>query len=294
MFQTNITYEDLFLSTSIAVQLADREHQVRYTSKGAGTVPKEILAQADTAPVMLEQSVRLSAAAVRGGHIYWQEDVSELLSVQKDLEMTREELCNTGDVLKAEAKQKAYRLHLEEENRLYDLVETQTAPQVAVIRKLTAQLGQAEKLDEAKKLLGKIVVIGTYIKRRRDLILVSDRKQSICREELLLGIREFAENLRFYGVECAVHILNCESFLTETAGTVYDVFEAVIEAGIDTVSSILLCLKGQGNSLLFTICADCSGDLTALGETFPKMTVRQDEDGLWYLNRVFEEGGTGL
>lgn len=293
LFQTNITYENLFHSAAITVQLADREHQVHYTSEGARTVPKEILVQADTAPVMLEQSVRLSGAAIRGGHIYWQENVSELLSVQKDLEMTREELCDIGDVLKAEAEQKAYRLHLEEENRLYDLVETQTASQVAILRKLTTQLRQTEDLDEAKCLLGKIVIIGTYIKRRSDLILVSGEKQSIRKEELLLGIREFTENLKLYGVECAVQILNCETFLTETAGTVYDVFEAVIEEGIDTVSAILLCLEMQGNSLLFTICADCSEDLAILRETFPKITVRQDEDGLWYLNRVFEEGGIG-
>lgn len=208
--------------------------------------------------------------------------------------MTREELCDTGDVLKAEAEQKAYRLHLEEENRLYDLVETQTASQVAMLRKLTTQLRQTEELDEAKCLLGKIVIIGTYIKRRSDLILVSGQKQSICKEDLLLGIKEFTENLKLYGIECAVQILNCERFLTETAGAVYDAFEAVIEEGIDTISAILLCLAVQGNRLLLTICADCSEDLTILTETFPKTTVWQDEDGLWYLNREFEEGGISL
>ena len=294
LFQTNISYENLFQSAVITVQLADREHQVCYTSEGARKVPKEILVQADTAPVMLEQAVRLSGAAIRGGHIYWQENVSELLSVQKDLEMTREELCDTGDVLKAEAEQKAYQLRLEEENRLYDLVETQTASQVAILRKLTTQLRQTEDLDEAKCLLGKIVVVGTYIKRRSDLILVSGQKQSICKEELLLGIREFAENLKLYGVECAVKILNCERFLTDTAGTIFDVFEAVVEEGIDTISAILLYLEMQGSRLLLTICADCSEDLTILTETFSKLTVWQDEDGLWYLNRVFKEGGIAL
>lgn len=294
LFQTNTTYEDLFLSAAIKVQIADRDHQVRIASKGAETVSKEILMQADAAPVMLGQSVRLSAAAVCGGHIYWQENVSELLSVQRDLEMTREELRDTGDILKAEAEQKAYQLQLEEQNRLYDLVESQTASQVAMLRKLTTRLRQTEDLAEAKCLLGKIVVIGTYIKRRRDLILVSDQKPRIRREELLIGIREFAENLRLYGVECAVQILDCESFLTETAGIVYDVFEAVIETGIDTISAILFSLKMQGNRLLFTVCVDGSEDLTVLGEMFPEIAVRQDEDGLWYLSRVFEEGGTGV
>lgn len=294
LFQTNITYEDLFLNSAITVQFADREHQVRYASKGAKAIPKEILVQADTSPIMLEQSVRLSGAAIRGGHIYWQENVSELLSVQKNLERTRQELCDAGDVLKTEAEQKAYWLHLEEENRLYELVETKTASQGAMLRKLTAQLRETENLDEAKRLLGKIVIVGTYIKRRSDLIVESGRKQSIRGEELLLGFREFTENLRLYGVECAVHILDCERLQTETAGVVYDVFEAVIEEGIDTISAILLSLKGWGNRLLLTVCADCGGDLTVLTEAFPKLTVRQDEDGLWYLKMAFEEGGIDL
>lgn len=163
-----------------------------------------------------------------------------------------------------------------------------------MLRKLTTQLRQTEDLDEAKSLLGKIVIVGTYIKRRSDLILVSGQKQRIRKEELLLGMREFAENLKLYGVECAVQILNCERFQTETAGAVYDVFEAVIEKGIDTVSAILLCLEVQGNHLLLTVSADCSEDLTILREMFPGVTVQQDDDGLWYLNRVFEEGGIGL
>lgn len=291
LFQTNISYDNLFQSAVLTVQLADGDHQVRYTSEGARNVSKETLMQADLAPVMLEHSVRLSGVEIHGGHIYWQEDVSEILSVQKELEMAQEELCDIGDVLKAEAEQKAYRLHLEEENRLYDLVEAQTASQVALLRRLTMQLRQTQDLEEAKGLLGKIVLVGTYIKRRSDLIFVSGQKTSIRKEELLIGIREFAENLKLYGVECAVQVMNCERFLTQTVSSVYDIFEAVLEKGIDTLSAVLLCLKMQGSILLFTICADCSEDLLPLAETLPGITVWQDEDGLWYLNREFEQGG---
>ena len=153
------------------------------------------------------------------------------------------------------------------------------------------QLRQTVDLEESKVLLGKIVLVGTYIKRRSDLIFVSGQKTSIRKEELLIGIREFAENLKLYGVECAVQVMNCERFLTQTVSSVYDIFEAVLEKGIDTLSAVLLCLKMQGSILLFTICADCSEDLLPLAETLPGITVWQDEDGLWYLNREFEQGG---
>lgn len=293
LFQTNVGYDNLFQSASLAVQITDRQHQVRYKSERARTVSEEILEQADISPVMLDQSVRLSGAAIHGGHIYWQEDVSRLLAMQRELEMTQEELCDTGDVLKAVAEQKAYRLHLEEENRLYDLVEAQTAPQVAALRELTTQLGQAEDLDKAKRLLGKIVIVGTYIKRRSNLIFVAGQDQSIRTEELRLSMKESAENLKLYGVQCSVQILGFERLLTETVNIAYDLFEAVVEMGIDTISSILFRMEMEGSGLILTICADCMEDLTALKVSFPEIAASQDEDGLWYLSRIFEQGGIG-
>lgn len=291
LFQTNVGYDKLFQSAALAVQITDKKHQVRYTSECARMVSEELLMRADTEPVMLEQSVRLSGAAIHGGHIYWQEDVAELLSVQRELEMTQEELCDTGDILKAVAEQKAYRLHLDEENRLYDLVEEQTAPQVAALRELTTQLGQADDLDEAKCLLGKIVIVGTYIKRRSNLIFVAGQEQCVRTEELCLCMKESAENLRLYGVACSVQIAGCENLLTETASTVYDLFEAVVEKGMDTISSILLRLEMESGGLSLTICADCTENLTVLRVSFPRITASQDEDGLWYLSMVFEQGG---
>lgn len=291
LFQTNVGYNNLFQSADLAVQITDQEHQVCYRSERARTVSEKILKQADISPVMLDQAVRLSGAAIHGGHIYWQEDVSRLLAVQKELEMTQEELCDTGDVLKAVTEQKAYRLHLEEKNRLYDLVETQTAPQVAMLRELTTQLGQADDLDRAKRLLGKIVIFGTYIKRRSNLIFVAGQNQSICTEELRLGMKESAENLKLYGVQCSVQIVDCETILTETANIAYDLFEAVIEMGIDTISSILFRMEMEESKLFLTICADCTEDLTVLMASFPEIVASQDEDGLWYLSRMFEQGG---
>lgn len=291
LFQTNVGYDNLFQSAALAVQITDQEHQVCYRSERARTVTEKTLEQADISPVMLDQSVRLAGAAIHGGHIYWQEDVSRLLAVQRELEMTQAELCDTGDVLKAVTEQKAYRLHLEEENRLYDLVEAQTAPQVAVLRRLTTQLGQADDLDKAKRLLGKIVIVGTYIKRRSNLIFVAGQDQSMRTQELCLGMKESAENLKLYGVQCSVQIADCERLLTETANTAYDLFEAVVEIGIDTISSILFRMEMEGGGLSLTICADCAEDLTVLMALFPGIVVSQDEDGLWYLSRVFEQGG---
>lgn len=135
-------------------------------------------------------------------------------------------------MLKAASEQKAYRLHLEMENKIYDVVEAQTASQIAALRGLSAQLQQTEEMDAAKKLLGKIVVIGTYIKRRSNLLFVAGQEGSIRSEELLLCVNESAESLRLYGVNCGVKISGCQRLAPEIAYMVYDILEAVIETGM--------------------------------------------------------------
>lgn len=295
LIQTNIGYEYLFRETILAAQITDQDHQVRYASERAGFVSREIMEAADEAPVMLEGAVRLSGAEIRGGHIYWQEDMAEILSVQEELEMTQAELRDTGDVLKAESEQKARQLHLEFANRLYDIVEAQTAPQVSVLRELITQLQQTADLDTAKRLLGKIVVIGTYIKRRSNLIFVAGQEKRVRTEELLLCMQESAENLKLYGVDCGITLSGCEKLLPQTAYMVYDLFEAVIEKGMDTASSILVYGVPDDDDLFLAICADCSDDLNELCSSFPDITVWRDEDELWYLNLSTKkiQGGGG-
>lgn len=294
LLRANIGYDNLFRKSTLAAQITDYHHQVRYTSEHAQAVPAEILAEAEAGPVMLNESTRLSEAAISGGHIYWEENVEELLSVQEELELTQEELRDTGDVLKAASEQKAYRLHLEMENKIYDVVEAQTASQIAALRGLSAQLQQTEEMDAAKKLLGKIVVIGTYIKRRSNLLFVAGQEGSIRSEELLLCVNESAESLRLYGVNCGVKISGCQRLAPEIAYMVYDILEAVIETGMETASSILICGEPQGRGLSLTICTDCTEDLSVLCQSFPDVRAEKDEDGLWYLSASLEIRGEGV
>ena len=293
LLQTNISYDSLFQKSILAVQITDCTHQVRFTSEYAHNVPVELLIEADAAPVKLDRATRLSGAKIRGGYVYWEENVEDLLSVQEKLEMTQEELRDTGDVLKAASGQTAYRLHLEMENRLYDMVETKTASQVAMLREMTAQLRQTEDLHLAKRILSKIVIVGTYIKRRSNLIFVAGQDGEIRMEELLLCMNESAQNLKLYGVDCKVGISGCETLAPEMAYTMYDLLEAVVEKGMDTASSLLVHGEPERGGIAFSICMDCSDDLTPLCQAFPELAAWRDEDGLWYLDMMIAKKSRG-
>ena len=86
-----------------------------------------------------------------------------------DLRLVQEELRDTGDILKEENAQKARKLKLEEQTRLYDLIEQESAPQFARLDALLSELSATRSPEDAKRLLGRIAVIMTYIKRRSNL-----------------------------------------------------------------------------------------------------------------------------
>ena len=75
---------------------------------------------------------------------------------------------------------------------------------------------------------------------------------------------------------------------------VYDILEAVIETGMETASSILICGEPQGRGLSLTICTDCTEDLSVLCQSFPDVRAEKDEDGLWYLSASLEIRGEGV
>ena len=291
LIQSNTGYESLFSVSSIRAQITDDNFSVRLSSACAGSFPQETLKKASLAPFRIDSGTLLKGNKLRKGYVFWQEDVSELEKVINELEMTQEELRDTGDVLKAESEQRARRLRLEEENRLYDLVEKRTAPQVALLRDMLSKLKSTEDLSEAKQILGKIVIIGTYIKRKSNLVFIERQKNTISAGELRLCLGESAANLKLCGAQCRV-ILNLDGQLSaKTANMVYDLFEAVIEKSIDSLSLLLLYSEEKEGSVDVNISALCNAELSALKRDFQNLSAVRDEDGLWYLSlRIGKDG----
>ncbi len=107
-------------------------------------LPQSELRQIRQDTVHLGDDTLLKRHKLRRGWVFWKEDISALNQIRKELELTRDELRDTGDVLAAENAQHARWLRLTEENRLYDMMETQTARQIAMLRDLLAELQKTE------------------------------------------------------------------------------------------------------------------------------------------------------
>ena len=211
--------------------------------------------------------------------------------LRQELELTCDELRDVGDVLAAENAQHARLLKLTEENRLYDMMEAQTARQIAMLQERLTELKKTDDPARAERLLGQIIVIGTYIKRRNNLIFVGVQRGSISVQELRLCLNESAENLCLYGAECSALIKGDGQLSIAQATAAYSLFEAVVEAELESLRSLLVSIE-VGEALHMNLCISGEAPLRHLKDPFPALEWEEDEDGLQYVMlRVEKSGG---
>ena len=288
LIQSNLGYDELFEATSLPVQITDPAFCSQYVSVAMqGALPQSELRQMQQDTVHLGDDTLLKRHKLRRGWVFWKEDISALNQVQRELELTRDELRDTGDVLEVENAQRARWLKLTEENRLYDMMEAQTARQIAMLRDLLAELQKTEEPDRARRLLGQVIIIGTYIKRRNNLIFVGEQRGAISVQELLLCLNESSENISVYGADCKTIIKGEGQLTVEQATQVYDLFEAVVETELESLRALLISIE-VGKWVEVALCVSAAEPLCGLRARFPDLEWEQDEDGLQYVTRKLE------
>ena len=292
LIQSNRGYDELLEATTLPVQITDETFCTKHASATMRPpLPQSELRQITQDTVQLDDDTLLKRHKLRRGWAFWKEDVSELNQLRQELELTCDELRDVGDVLAAENAQHARLLKLTEENRLYDMMEAQTARQIAMLQERLTELKKTDDPARAERLLGQIIVIGTYIKRRNNLIFVGVQRGSISVQELRLCLNESAENLCLYGAECSALIKGDGQLSIEQATEAYDLFEAVVETELESLRSLLISIE-VGEELHMNLCISGESPLCHLKDQFPALEWEEDEDGLQYVMlRVEKSGG---
>lgn len=293
LIPSNSHYTELFMASTVGVQITDRNLRVCYTAENVKPVQKQILEQAKSEAVILDDGIRLCAEPISGGYVYWQEDISALLAVLDELSGTKEELKTYGGLLEEENKQKRRRKKLDEQKRLFEMVQEGIKPHITLLTSITKALEAADTESDAKRAMGKLAVIGAYLKRRSNLIMLAEKSGQIPAEELHLCLMESISNLRPYGVNCALRFDLSEELPFHTAGTLFDFYEAVIELSLDTLTDMTAFAAGSAAGLHFTMILYCNTDMTVLSEKFANASVT-NEGGVWYCTLTIAEGGEAV
>lgn len=278
LIQTNSGYGELFEVRTIGSQIVDNNYNIRYSSSNAPKLTQEIMRAAENGAVKLDKNTLLKSSRIDGGRVLWQEDITDITAVMERLEENKKTISESNDIEQKNYKTKVRINAVREKNRLYDLLQKKTSHQIELLDGLMTQYESESNPKIRRSLLAKSAVIGAYIKRRGNLMFISEKSEVTDTAELSACLDESFANLELMGVDCAIDIPDKNRIYTVDAIRIYDFFEAVTESAIDDIRSVWLKARISSDFVIFNIETESSADLSELSELADACAC---EDGVW-------------
>ena len=290
LIQTNSRYFELFqTSGGLDAEITDYSFQRYYHSGDFPELTPELRAIIIDRSFVQEEGIRINHIPIRGGHLFWSEDISVLLDQYQDIREQQEELTTRNRLLQKTYQKEAERRKAEEQNRLLNMIQNQTAGQLELLSQLMDELERTESREQYDWILGKIVVVGTYLKRRKNLVLTqytSDRNL-LTMEDLRQSLAESCDSLKLCRIWAAYYVekgnvqLNAEDILK-----CYDTFEWLVERLADVMQSVFYRVSQIDDALRISVHIVSETDLGVLMSERPELKVQQEDENEWFVSCI--------
>ena len=220
----------------------------------------------------------------------WQEDIAEITALLEQLEENKEKIAQ-GNAIERENYEVRRKINsAREKNRLYGLLQQQTARQIALIGKLLARYDAESDEAMRRRLLARIAVVGAYIKRRGNLMFIMEGSETVDIRELSRALDESFANMKLLGADCAVDCPTEGTLLCRDAARVYDFFEAVTEEAMQSLETVWLKVRELADCFVFNFEFVCGESLAAFGKVADRCVF---EDGAWCFTLRIGKAGEG-
>lgn len=247
LIRSNRHYNSLFYASNIAALIMDTDYNIYYNSKGARFLDMETLKRAVDGPVDLDENTRLSSLPINGGHALWLEDISEMNRLLSQLRRTGKGLSKNNELLQAELELKERKATVEEKDRLYSRVLEGVGPQIQILDNLLLESHNDNTTVKYKMMC--YYILGAYIKRRSNLIILGEEGEILFAKELEYSFRESVEAISECGIDCFFR-RNCGgSVLTVHGLLAYDIFQEIIEQIVLSLEALFVNLEIVGGNI---------------------------------------------
>jgi len=258
LLPSNTRYQEVFDSTTVPVLIVDRDYQPHYVSGAALPMSEAQMRQADEKTIDMGDSL-LRSAPIQAGRVVWQDDISQINELRSQLQDTLEQLGEDNVLLQAELELKENRAKADEQNRLYDKIASEVEAQLIKIEELLCRI--EENPENKRNLVAKICVLGSYIKRRGNLLLLGEEDSILSSRELEYCIRESMDNLNLAGIFTSFNS-HCEgeAYLKSIIAA-YDFYEVLAERLLDEMTAMMVNLFCSGDKIHMNIQMGCTEEI---------------------------------
>lgn len=281
LIPSNTRYFDLFnASKNLSLQITDNNYEVEYSSGVAVLFAPSDLKIAEKAPLIKDDKIRIHNMPISGGHAIWAEDISELLKQTESLKNARAELADRNEILRLEYEDVKQQKTVEEKNRLYDLLQQVTQTQIDQVHSMANEYTDLSDEAQKQRIIAKIVVIGSYIKRKKDFLLSAQSNSALDAHRLNDAFEESFRSLELLGISGGYTVYVKDGFLpADTIMFLYDFFEDVLEAVIDNINHFNVTVVCMNSSIRVSITFDCADNVEFLLEKYHNASVATEIDG---------------
>ena len=196
---SNTGYGDFFNASNLNAFICDNEGNVKYRSKNATDVSREILLQNEKS-IVLDKNIILKKHNIKGGKAVWTEDISAINRINRELSEVKEQISEYNVILKSEAELKKRRAVVTEQNRLYDSITEFIRPQLCDLENILKNIENGR--GDISINYARACIVNVYIKRISNLFIMAKSRKMLNAFELENSIRELAEYISVYGISC--------------------------------------------------------------------------------------------
>ena len=290
LIQTNTGYEELFMVSRLGAQITDQGNTVCLASSNARELTGEQRMSAKTHPVLADKTTLIKSKPIRFGHVLWQEDVSELTEAIEQIEENCRDLSERNRLRQENLETKKKILSLQEKNRAADVLNRETTGQISMIEHLLTQYDTENDAKKREKLLAGAAVLGAYIKRYGNLLLVSHREETADIRDLSRCFEDSFVNLELLDVKCLCTLPADVILATKDMLRIYHTFETILEDCLFDLHSVWVNARERKGQFLVSIDFVCDTDLSGHKADADLYSC---EDGTCRFTFQLQKGGEG-
>ena len=145
-------------------------------------------------------------------------------------------------------------------------------------------------MEDKQRILSHIVVLGSFIKRRKDFILSIDSTPTIPDKKLSSALGESFRALKKMNINGGFFVNTEKEFIDGQLLTLaYDFFEDVIELVLDIAKYVNVSVCVINSVLRINIMVDCNCATDYLRSKYPQVCIFVEDDGMEFVMPL--EGG---
>ena len=294
---SNTGYGNFFNASNLNALIFDNEGNMKYRSKNAANVSKNVVLKNGNS-VVIDENIILKKHNIKGGKAVWTEDISAINRINRELSEIKEQISEYNVILKSEAELKKRRAAVTEQNKLYDNITEFIRPQLCDLENILKNI--ENNSGDISVNYARACVVNVYIKRISNLFIMAKSRKMLNAFELENSIRELAEYISVYGISCSFFSNVSGEISAEKSIAIFKFIGEFIRLKMNCTDALLFNLKADNKFIDLKINCDSKNemkipddlldDITKLGG---KVTTEYDGDTLFVFVRM-QSGGDGI